>query len=192
MSLVLSVVRAVMRRTHSLSIHAISLHAPHPRKSTDTAVGNPGSHVDTHPSMQGFSWSERMIDPAKRLLPGDLWCVRDAFCQLMGWPPGSNEWHSFIEDPIPGDVERLVDHLGLCWVDPTFPDHRQTYLANLDHPGVAIYALHAVKESHAQFQPHIRCLRPLPAAYSVLDPNPELFRIIIDVRQPPRGHAPML
>jgi hypothetical protein len=56
--------------------------------------------------------------------------------------------------------------------------------ASVDHPGIACYSLHHVQLSHCVYQPHVRYLRPLPGQYWGL--GSELFRIVIDLRQPPR------
>ena len=142
--------------------------------------------MDT-PTMRHFKWSPREIAPAHRLLPGDLWCVRDAFCALMGWAQGSSEWNAFIEAPAPDDMDRLIVHLGLVWFDPDHEPHRAGLEAALDHPGVACYNLGRVRMSHCLFQPHVRYPRDLPIEYRLIDPHPELFCIVIDTRQPPRG-----
>jgi hypothetical protein len=63
--------------------------------------------------MKGFTWSPRWIDPSHRILPGDHWCVRDDFCALLDWDPGSEEWDIFIEAPSPDDMDPLIEHLGL-------------------------------------------------------------------------------
>jgi hypothetical protein len=145
---------------------------------------------ETHETMAGFRWSEREGDLAHRPAPGDLWCVRDAFCALMRWEPGSNEWDSFVEAPLPGDMDRLVEHLGLVWFDPEHESHKLGLQASLDHPGITVYAFHLVQMSHCLYQPHIRHLRDLPPQYRLIDLNPELFRIIVDTRQPPRATTP--
>lgn len=133
------------------------------------------------PTMVGFLWTPRVTPPALRGLPGDLWCVRDAFSELMGWPPGSPEWGLFIEAPPPGDMDRLCDHLGLAWCDPDRqPEILDTFL---DHPGIAVYAFHTERMSHVLYQPHLRHLRPLPPQYRAIPA--ELFRIIVDMRQEP-------
>ncbi len=48
------------------------------------------------PTMAGFKWSE--TDAYVNEDGGDGWCVRDAFCKLFNWKPGSKEWSRFIED----------------------------------------------------------------------------------------------
>jgi hypothetical protein len=139
------------------------------------------------PTMRGFAWSPRQIESEHRQLPGNLWCVGDAFCALMGWAPGSDEWNAFIEAPAPDDMGRLIDYLGLVWFDPDFGPHQAAPAAALDHPGITCYKLHRLRMSHCLYQRHVRHLRPLPAEYWLVDPDPELFQIVIDLRQPPRG-----
>jgi hypothetical protein len=132
------------------------------------------------PTMVGFVWSDREIPPRRG--PGDFWCVRDAFSELMGWAPGSDEWGQFIEAPLPGDMDRLTDHLGLAWCDPDRqPEIFDTFL---DHPGISVYAFHTHRMSHVMYQPHLRQLRRLPPQYTGVPA--ELFRIIVDLRQAPR------
>lgn len=131
-------------------------------------------------TLEGFAWTPRLVPPLSGPA-GDLWCVRDAFSELMGWPPGSSEWRRFIEAPVPEDMDRLCDHLGLVWCDPdNEPEIFDTYL---DHPGIAVYALHTEGLSHVTYQPHLRHLRPLPPQYAATPA--ELFRIIADLRQGP-------
>lgn len=133
------------------------------------------------PTMVGFTWTPGATPPTLHGLPGDMWCVRGAFSELMGWPPRSKGWSRFIEGPPPDDMDRLCDHLGLAWCDP----EREPELLGelLDHPGIAVYAFHTERLSHVQYQPHVRHLRPLPSQYATIPA--ELFRIIADTRQEP-------
>jgi hypothetical protein len=135
------------------------------------------------PSMKGFRWSHREIAGMPRGLPGNLWCVRDAFCALMGWVEGSADWNAFIEGPAPEDMDRLTAHLGLTWFDPDYGPHRAVREAALDHPGIACYKLEPIRLSHCAYEPHLRHLRGLPAAYAAFEP--EFMRVIVDMRQPP-------
>ncbi len=142
------------------------------------------------PTMAGFEWAPRTIDPAARALPGDLWCVRDSICALMQWPAGSEEWLRFIEAPDgPSDMERLLDHLGLVAYDPEYPDHVPRLAGAGDHPGIACYKFHRQRMEHMMYQPHLRHFIPLPPQYAAADPNPELFQIIVDLRQAPHTAA---
>lgn len=133
--------------------------------------------------MADFAWSPATISPAMRRLPGDLYCVRDAICTLMGWQPFSEEWCRFVEAPSAADVDRLIVHLGLDWCDPDREPEK--FVQFLDHPGIAVYAFHRQRISHQMYQPHIRHLQPLPPRYFDADPDPELFRVIVDLRQLP-------
>jgi hypothetical protein len=64
--------------------------------------------------MAGFNWSPVTAhDPADAQDGSSGWCVRDAFCQLLGWEPGSAEWSRFIEWPKGTDIPQLAAHLGL-------------------------------------------------------------------------------
>jgi hypothetical protein len=135
------------------------------------------------PTMRGFRWTPREIPASFRGLPGNLWCLRDAYCALFGWEEGSDEWNRFIEAPDPGDPDRLREHLGLSWFDPEYPPHWEVWQNRLDHPGISFYAIHSLQLGHCIYQPHVRYLRPLPDEYRRYDP--ELFRIVIDTRQPP-------
>ncbi len=131
-------------------------------------------------TMDGFVWTPRAI-PSLRGPAGDMWCARDAFSELMAWRPGSPEWLRFIEAPVPGDMDRLCDHLGLDWCDPD--RQSEIFGTYLNHPGIAVYAFHGERLSHVMYQPHLRHLRPLPPQYAPF--QPELFRIIADLRQAP-------
>lgn len=135
------------------------------------------------PTMAGFTWSASDASALEQL-PGNLWCVRDAFSALLGWPPGSPDWKAFIQAPAPGDMDRLIEHLGLEWFDPEYPPHAEQLALRLDHPGIYCWNLHAVPIAHVIYEPHLRCPNGLPAQYAGL--QPELFRVIVDVRQPPR------
>jgi hypothetical protein len=140
--------------------------------------------------MLGFVRTPGMIHPAIRSLPGDLWCVRDAFSALMQWPPGSDEWRRFIEATDgPSDMQRLITHHGLVAYDPEYRNHVEPLRQALDHPGIACYKLNRVRVEHCMYQPHLRHLLPLPAEYLAADPHPELFQIIVDLRQAPHAAA---
>jgi hypothetical protein len=53
---------------------------------------------DGQPTLDGFVWSPAPLYVAME--PGEGgWCVRDAFCPLFGWTPGSDEWWRFREGP---------------------------------------------------------------------------------------------
>lgn len=84
--------------------------------------------------MVDYSWSEREIPPEDGF-PGNFWCVRNAFSELMGWEPCTDERLRFIEAPLPGDMGRLVDDLELLWFEPKHEPHMEPSAAVLDHPG---------------------------------------------------------
>lgn len=131
--------------------------------------------------MAGFTWGPR-TKPIPRGLPGDLWCVRDAFCDLFHWPPGSAERDAFIELPEPEDVERLADHLGLEWFDPLFGPHVPELEKRLDHPGISWWLIHQEQMAHVVYEPNLRRMH-VPARYAKY--RPDLYRVIVDVRQEP-------
>jgi hypothetical protein len=116
-------------------------------------------------------------------ISSDGWYLRDAVCPLFGWPPGSREWNSFIEYPAAQDTDRLIEHLGLEWYDPKYQPHRTELARKLDHPGFLVYAFHSVRMAHAVYEPHLRYPWGLPPQYTPFDP--ELYRVVVDVRQPP-------
>lgn len=139
------------------------------------------------PTLRDFEWDEPRPVPKWNPDDGDGWCARDAFCQLFGWPRGSDEWNRFMEGITAGELDRLTEHLGLAWFDPEYEPHREVLETSLDHPGVAVYAIHSHRMSHCAYEPHLRYLQGLPVQY--WDLEPELFRFIVDLRQPPRSGA---
>lgn len=141
-------------------------------------------------SMSGFEWSERRR-PLDRALPGDMWCVRDAFCELFRWSPGSDDWSSFIEGPEDSDCLRLCNYLGLRVFDPMWPEHVTELGQYLDYPGVTFYVLERLQAMHCLFQPHIGSLRSLPVQYRLVARRPELVRIVVDPRQHNGTAAPI-
>lgn len=134
--------------------------------------------------MTGFTWTGPTT-PGLNPALGDNWCVRDALCNLFGWPVGSTEWHSFIEGPAPTDMERLLDHLGLKGYDPEYGPHWSQLAEQLDHPGVILYKSHQLKREHALYEPHLRHIRGLDPVYWYHASDWELFQYIPDVRQQP-------
>ena len=134
------------------------------------------------PTMDGFEWSPRQVPAQMRELPGDLGCLRDAFGALFDWPPGSDEWSRFIEAPLPDDVERLIDHLGLAWFDPEYLPHSRELHSRLDHPGITFYKFPALQSEHCMYQPHVRHLLDLPPLYYLF--QLELYRVVVDTRRP--------
>jgi hypothetical protein len=125
--------------------------------------------------------------PANRLPARDLYCLRDAICELFGWPPGSDEWNAFIEAPDPADMLPLFEHLGLESYDPLHAPHRAELETLWDHPGIATFEFHSVRAGHAVFVGHLRSLLyqwPLHPEYAKY--GPEIVRVVVDRRQPPR------
>ena len=174
----------MMIRTRKRSVIPVELFEPVPWRDGTMGV------MTNVPTMAGFEWTPRTIDPASRALPGDLWCVRDAICALMQWPPGSEEWFRFIEAPDgPSDMGRLLDHLGLVAYDPEYPAHVAALAQAGDHPGISCYKFHRMRMEHCMYQPHLRHFLPLPPQYTAADPNPELFQIIVDQGQPAHSAA---
>ena len=99
----------------------------------------------------------------------------------MKWSPGSEEWNRFIEGPAPGDMERLTEWLGLEWYDPEHPAHRPILQERLDHPGIAVWALHGSRMAHVIYQPTLRRHAVLPPQFWSYEP--ELYRFLVDTRQ---------
>jgi hypothetical protein len=110
---------------------------------------------DAATTMAGFQWS-----PTPGYVPAetgeDGWCMRDAVCQLFDWPPGSENWSQFVENPQGADTLRLADHLGLTCLQ--VPQDWNELIARLDHPGVAIFDFHIYQKSHAIYVNDLRWL----------------------------------
>jgi hypothetical protein len=88
------------------------------------------------PTMDGFKWSPSA--PYVPAEPGeDGWCVRDAFCELLRWTPGSAEWSRFIEGPAGQDMPRLAGHLGLTVFE--IPGDWNDLIERATHPGIALF-----------------------------------------------------
>jgi hypothetical protein len=136
------------------------------------------------PTMRGFTWSTQPVTGPWNV-EGDGWCVRDAFCALFRWQLGGEDAGAFIEGVGPEDMERLTSHLGLEWYDPVYRPHALELAQRLDHPGITCFNLRAVRVAHVVYQPHLRRPRPLPRQYHAYDP--ELFRVLVDVRQDPHS-----
>lgn len=86
-------------------------------------------------TMDGFTWLEETPLEAPIPASAELWCVRNAICQLMGWPPGSEDHGAFIRPVGTQNILRLAAHLGLT----VFDRDNATELTDqaLAHPGTA-------------------------------------------------------
>ena len=155
------------------------------------------------PTMAGFRWSPRIRPPDA--VPGSSgWCVRDSYCQLLGWPPGPVEWSRFIEYPDPDDLLPLASHLGVTVFDVGIPPHWNELTGKLDHPGIAIFDFPSIARGHAVHVHHVHALlhhwprfggfprTDLPASGWPLGPghlrhHPKLAWVIVDERQSVRA-----
>jgi hypothetical protein len=169
-------------------------------RETDRAgadVETEGGDVDVAPSMNGFTWTLRDLEPWG--LDGDRWCVRDAYCALFGWPPDSDEWNRFIEGPATEDMEPLASHLGVETFDVRSPAGWNAIIPKVDHPGVAVFEFPQLKVSHMVYVGHVRVLLEQwpygrdshPYGYWPLTPeylpySPLLRLVLVDLRQLPR------
>jgi hypothetical protein len=139
--------------------------------------------------------------------PGEEgWCVRDAFCELFGWEPGSDEWPRFIEASAGQDVPRLAEHLGLAVFE--FPRDWHDLIGRSAHPGVALFAFPAYQKSHTVYVHDVQWLlhhwptpagqpaapgeRPLrkygwPLGDQYLGRGPVLGAVILDECESPRA-----
>jgi hypothetical protein len=88
-----------------------------------------------------------------------------------------------MEGPQPEDTDRLIGHLGLVWFDRLYPPHSEPFKEARTQPGIACYDLHAIRMAHWVYQPDLRQTMDLSGPYLSFDP--ELFRVIADLRQPP-------
>lgn len=160
------------------------------------------------PTMVGFEWSTAAApDRAEAQDGSDGWCVRDAFCQLLGWAPHSAEWSRFIEWPNGADISRLVAHLGLTVFEIEIPEDWNEIIQRSAHPGVALFDLHDDRKSHVVYVHDVRWLLhhwPTPDGWPIapgsrklrgfgwpldqryLARGPLLGAVIVDERQPPR------
>jgi hypothetical protein len=136
--------------------------------------------------MAGFKWSVR--DPKRRVqvstLAGDGWCARDAFCALFDWETGGPDWSAFVEGVEPQDMKRLEKHLALEGFDPDIQPDKWRLVFPGGHPGIACWKIQPLRMEHVVYEPDLRYVRPLPAQYASF--RPELFRILVDIRRPPR------
>jgi hypothetical protein len=136
------------------------------------------------------------------VLGSDGWCIRNSYCQLLGWPPGSPEWYRFVEYPHPDDMLPLARHLGLTVFDVGIPEHWNKLIGELGHPGIATFELPGAAMGHAVYVHHIHALLHhwptfdgfppadlpsfgWPLGLEHLRYSPRLFWVIVDERQPP-------
>jgi hypothetical protein len=158
--------------------------------------------------MIGFEWSP-VSAPA---LPeteegGDGWCVRNAFCELLGWERGSAEWGRFVEWPQGEDMPRLAAHLGMKVLRVEVAQEWNELIGKWAHPGIAFFDLPADQMSHVVYVPDVRWLlhhwptpdgqpaergsrQPLiygwPLDNRYLERHPVLRAVIVDEQQPLR------
>jgi hypothetical protein len=141
--------------------------------------------------MRGFTWLEEPPWDGPIPAGAEQWCVRDAICQLMGWPTDSEDYGAFI--PLIGteNMRRLADHLGLTMFDS---DNAAELTPDvLAHPGAVEYDLEVpgLADSdalaHMIYVPDLRGLDlpQLPPEYD--EYNPSLSGFLVDMTQPPRG-----
>jgi hypothetical protein len=139
--------------------------------------------------MRGFTWLEQ--PPPVGAIPAgaELWCVRDAICQLMGWQPGSEDHGAFIQLVGRQNIHRLAAHLGLTVFDG---DNAAEFTYEvLAHPGAVIYAFEVpgVPDSdplaHMIYFPDLREIahRGLPSEYD--EYQPEIACLLVDLARPP-------
>ena len=135
-----------------------------------------------------------MGKPAQLMPPGDNYCVRDAFCELMNWSENSEEYRGFQRGFDFCDVIKMASRHGLVsfewdyeqngWIESSCGARTIEFETARDHPGVAIYLLPSVKWYHCIFHPHIRWVVGLPREYD--NYKPKLSALIIDLSQQPR------
>ena len=109
------------------------------------------------PTMAGFRWSPR-TRPPDPVSGSNGWCIRDSYCQLLSWPPGSAEWSRFIEYPHRDDMLPLTRHLGVTVFDVGIPQHWNELIGRLDHPGIAIFDFPSIARGHAVYVHHVHAL----------------------------------
>lgn len=108
-----------------------------------------GAGVDGDPqatgALAGFVFEVVPAPPG--IPPWAHYCARDAFTRLMGWPPGTPEYEAFPQIVSGEDLERLVAHLGLVWLDA----HDHTMPAPPSTPGIVWTLIWAVQSAHVEF-----------------------------------------
>ena len=110
--------------------------------------------------MADFDWRSKPGWVSK--VPGDNgWCVRDAVCELLGWPCDSENWRKFtVEGPEWHDTERLAQHLDLTIfnISASVPQEYNELITKLEHPGVALFLFEKLETSHVVYIPDLRWL----------------------------------
>ena len=140
-------------------------------------------------TMSGFTWLTDATPQLGVLTPSDedLWCVRDAICQLMRWAPGSDDYRAFIRLPGKQDTYRLATHLGLALFD--YDNQSQIAAEHATHPGVMLYELDVPGApssnpvAHMIYEPDLRRLRGIPPQYD--EYRPKLVLVLVDMNQSP-------
>lgn len=116
--------------------------------------------TESIPTMADFKWSLTTAPrPGEAQDDGDGWCVRDAFCELLGWPPHSFDWSRFIEWPNGADLLRLATYLGLKKL--RVPEDWNELIRLSVHPGVTHFifsAASAAQKAHVVYTPDIQWL----------------------------------
>jgi hypothetical protein len=160
--------------------------------------------IDSTLTLEGFKWY-----PTPRFVPTQPGengsCVRDAFCQLLGWDRDSENWRRFIEAPKGTDLIRLSLHLGLTVFEVGAPGAWDELARRAAHPGVASFVFPKYWKSHTAYVPDVRWLlrywptpdglpnrRPpantgWPLGPEHMSLGPRLLAVIIDEREPSRG-----
>jgi hypothetical protein len=143
--------------------------------------------------MRGFLFVTPLPLPPG-LPPGaTMWCARDAFCELMGWPPDSEDHRAFIENARVQDLSRLAAHLGLMVFDRD--NQSEITAARLAHPGIVVYDLAALSTpeggmSHLIYEPNMWNHKGLPSEYDEYQPKKVFY--YVDTSQSPRTSAQSL
>jgi hypothetical protein len=139
--------------------------------------------------MRGFTWLEEPQLDVPIPAGAGLWCVRDAICQLIGWPPGSEDHGLFIQLPGTQNIRRLATHLGLTMIDRD--NAAELTPEVLAHPGAVEYVLEipGVPDSdalsHMIYVPDLREVlnQGLTPEYDEYEPS--LASVLVDMTHPP-------
>ena len=152
-------------------------------------------------TLEGFKWFSTKDYISED--GSDGWCVRDAFCQLLGWKPGSENWARFIKGPTGLDTLRLAIHLGLTPFE-VVPEYWTELYRRCSHPGVALFSFPTHGKSHIEYVSDVRwllrywptpdglpsrwppCNTGWPLGPEHMKRRPVLGAVIVDQWQPPR------